>query len=91
MQQKPTIETVAKKAGVAPSTVSRYFNGHYVSKRTKARLSEVVAELGYSRSWTARNLSLGRRGCIGVAVDSSHDLWFTELLVGLKRVCRSTR
>ena len=69
MKRKPTITTVAEHAGVAASTVSRYLNGHYVSKATKKRLSEVIAKLGYSRSSTARNLSLGRKGCIGVVVD----------------------
>ena len=70
--------------GRAVSTVSRYLNGHYVSAPVQARLSEVIAALGYSRSWTARNLSLGRRGCIGVAVDSSSDPWFVQLLTGIE-------
>jgi DNA-binding LacI/PurR family transcriptional regulator len=82
--KKPTIATVAEQAGVAVSTVSRYLNGHYVSASVQARLSEVIATLGYSRSWTARNLSLGRRGCIGVAVDSSSDPWFVQLLMGIE-------
>ena len=82
--KKPTIATVAAQAGVAVSTVSRYLNGHYVSASVQARLSEVIATLGYSRSWTARNLSLGRRGCIGVAVDSSSDPWFVQLLMGVE-------
>ena len=82
--KKPTIATVAEQAGVAVSTVSRYLNGHYVSAPVQARLSEVIAALGYSRSWTARNLSLGRRGCIGVAVDVSSDPWFVQLLVGIE-------
>ena len=84
MAKKPTIATVAAQAGVAVSTVSRYLNGHYVSAPVQARLSEVIAELGYSRSWTARNLSLGRRGCIGVVVDSSADPWFVQLLTGIE-------
>ena len=82
--KKPTIATVAEQAGVAVSTVSRYLNGHYVSAPVQAKLSEVIASLGYSRSWTARNLSLGRRGCIGVAVDSSSDPWFVQLLTGIE-------
>jgi LacI family transcriptional regulator len=82
--KKPTIATVAEHAGVAVSTVSRYLNGHYVSAPVQAKLSEVIAALGYSRSWTARNLSLGRRGCIGVAVDSSSDPWFVQLLMGIE-------
>jgi DNA-binding LacI/PurR family transcriptional regulator len=84
MAKKPTIATVAAQAGVAVSTVSRYLNGHYVSAPVQARLSEVIASLGYSRSWTARNLSLGRRGCIGVVVDSSADPWFVQLLTGIE-------
>jgi LacI family transcriptional regulator len=84
MKRKPTITTVAEHAGVAASTVSRYLNGHYVSQATKKRLSEVIAKLGYSRSSTARNLSLGRKGCIGVVVDSTLDPWFTQLLAGIE-------
>lgn len=75
---------MAAEAGVAVSTVSRYLNGHYVSGPVQARLSEVIASLGYSRSWTARNLSLGRRGCIGVVVDFSADPWFVQLLTGIE-------
>jgi LacI family transcriptional regulator len=84
MKKKPTIATVADAAGVAVSTVSRYLNGHYVSQPVRARLGEVIASLGYSRSWTARNLSLGRRGCIAVVVDSSADPWFVQLLTGIE-------
>ncbi len=82
--RKPTIADVAQQAGVAVSTVSRYLNGHYVSKTARARLAEVIAELGYVRSWTARNLSLGLKGSVGVVVDSSQDLWFTQLLAGIE-------
>ena len=83
-KQKPTIATVAAEAGVAVSTVSRYLNGHYVSRSVRARLADVIERLGYSRSWTARNLSLGRKGCIGVAIDSTEDPWFTQLLTGIE-------
>jgi LacI family transcriptional regulator len=84
MKRKSTIGTVARKAGVAISTVSRYLNGHYVSEEAKKRIAEVIAELGYTRSSTARNLSLGRKGSIGVVVDSTLDLWFTQLLAGIE-------
>ncbi len=84
MAKKPTIATVAERAGVAVSTVSRYLNGRYVSGPVQERLSGVIAELGYSRSWTARNLSLGRKGCIGVAVDTILDPWFVQLLSGVE-------
>jgi LacI family transcriptional regulator len=82
---RPTISTVARHAGVAVSTVSRYLNGHYVSQPVKARLSKVIGQLGYSRSWTARNLSLGRKGCVGLVVDSNQSPWFTQLLIGIEK------
>lgn len=90
--RKPTIATVAAEAGVAVSTVSRYLNGHYVSGPVRERLSNVIAALGYARSETARNLSLGRRGAIGVVVDWSHDPWFVQLLTGIEEelAARST-
>ena len=75
---------VAAQAGVAVSTVSRFLNGHYVSPEVRARLAQVIEVLGYSRSWTARNLSLGRRGSIGVVVDSIEDPWFVQVLLGLE-------
>jgi LacI family transcriptional regulator len=84
MRKKPTITSVASRAGVAVSTVSRYLNGHYVSREVRERLSGIIEEIGYSRSWTARNLSLGRRGSIGVVVDSSDDPWFVHLLKGIE-------
>ncbi len=84
MQHKPTISTVAKHAGVAVSTVSRYLNGRYVSGAAKARIGDAIAALGYAPSWTARNLSIGRKGCIGVIVDASDDPWFNQILAGIE-------
>lgn len=87
--KRPTIRIVAAKAGVAVSTVSRYLNDDSVSPRMKARLSRVIASLGYKPSRTARNLSLGLKGCIGVVVDSIQDPWFTQLLTGMEEELQS--
>jgi LacI family transcriptional regulator len=87
--KKPTIRVVAAEAGVAISTVSRYLNDDSVSPRMKARLSKVIESLGYKPSQTARNLSLGFKGCIGVVVDSIQDPWFTQLLTGMEEELQS--
>jgi len=87
--KKPTIRVVAAKAGVAVSTVSRYLNDDSVSPPMKARLSQVIESLGYKPSRTARNLSLGLKGCIGVVVDSIQDPWFTQLLTGMEEELQS--
>jgi DNA-binding LacI/PurR family transcriptional regulator len=52
-------------------------------------LSRVIASLGYKPSRTARNLSLGLKGCIGVVVDSIQDPWFTQLLTGMEEELQS--
>ena len=83
-QRKPNIRTVASHAGVAVSTVSRFLNGNYVSAAARAKIAKAIEKLGFRRSSAARNLSLGRRGCIGVIVDSSQDPWFTRLLAGIE-------
>jgi LacI family transcriptional regulator len=89
LPKKPTIRVVADKAGVAVSTVSRYLNDDSVSPPMKAHLSRVIKALGFKPSRTARNLSLGLKGCIGVAVDSIRDPWFTELLTGMEEELQS--
>jgi LacI family transcriptional regulator len=81
---KPTIAMVAARADVAVSTVSRYLNGGYVSEAVRARLSEVIREIGYVPSTTARYLSLGRRGPIGVVVGGIEGPWFNQLLAGIE-------
>jgi LacI family transcriptional regulator len=87
--KKPTIRVVAAKAGVAVSTVSRYLNDDSVSPPMKAHLSRIIESLGYKPSRTARNLSLGLKGCIGVVVDSIEDPWFTQLLTGMEEELQS--
>jgi LacI family transcriptional regulator len=69
--------------------VSRFLNDDSVSPPMKAHLSRVIESLGYKPSRTARNLSLGLKGCIGVAVDSIQDPWFTQLLTGMEEELQS--
>src|SRR5678815_949379 len=88
-RKKPTIRVVAAKAGVAVSTVSRYLNDDSVSPRMNARLSRVIESLGYKPSRTARNLSLGLKGCTGVVVDSIQGPWFTLVLTGVEEGLRA--
>lgn len=64
-----TILEVAKRAGVGVGTVSRVLNDHpRVSAATRARVQQVIRELDYRPSHTARRLSLGRTMTVGVLV-----------------------
>ncbi len=82
--RKPTILTVAAKARVAPTTISRVLNGGYVSAEVRSRVQSAIKSLGYVPSSTARSLKYGRKGCIGVAVESVYGPWFMGLLSGIE-------
>ena len=56
-----TIKDVAKRAGVAISTVSRVLNGlDKVSAKTEKRVREAVAELGYVQNALAVSMVTGQ-------------------------------
>jgi DNA-binding LacI/PurR family transcriptional regulator len=62
-----TIKDVARAAGVSTQTVSRVLNERPdVSSKTRLRVQQVIAELGYSPNVIARNLSRGRTNTLGV-------------------------
>src|ERR1700721_3100628 len=64
-----TIQDVARAAGVAASTVSRYLNGQLrVSPATEARVLAAVRQLGYVPNAVGRNLARRRSGVIGFVV-----------------------
>src|SRR6218665_774699 len=59
----PTMQQVARAAGVARSTVSRAFTKPgMLSTETVAQIKSVAASLGYVPNQVARALSTGRHG-----------------------------
>jgi LacI family transcriptional regulator len=71
---KVTLEMVAERAGVSPSTVSRILNGTaVVSDDKRAAVDQAIAKLGFVPNPVARGLAGGRTLSIGVisqAIDS---------------------
>ena len=64
-----SIVTVAKRAGVGKSTVSRYVNGNgYVSDENKKKIDKAIKELGYVPSTTGRSLRLRRSYAMAICV-----------------------
>ena len=62
-----TVKDVAKKAGVATSTVSRVVNDHpSISEDTKKKVRKIMAEMGYVPNLAARNLGKQISSAIGV-------------------------
>ena len=76
-RQATTIQDVARAAGVAASTVSRYLNGQLrVSPATEAKVLAAVSDLGYVPNVQARNLARRRSGVIGFVVPEISNPYF---------------
>ena len=66
-KKRVTIRDVARAAGVSTQTVSRVLNDRPdVSTETRARISAIIANLGYSPNILARSLIQGRSNTLGV-------------------------
>jgi len=75
----PTIRDVAKRAGVAPITVSRVINNSgYVRAATRAKVEAVIAELQFVPNSLARSLRFKQTKTIAlVLTDITNPFWTT--------------
>ncbi len=73
----PTIRDVARRAGVAPITVSRVVNSSgYVSPETRRRVEEAIEALGYVPNSVARSLRSKQTRTIAlVLTDMTNPFW----------------
>ena len=79
-----SISEIAKKAGVAKSTVSRVINHHpHVSDETRQKVMDLINELDYMPNQLARDLSRGKTQKIGVVIPHTQHPYFTQLINGL--------
>ena len=71
MGRHTTLKDVAQAAGVTTATVSYVINntpGQTISPKTRERVLEAVAELGYMPNAHARTLRSRRISCVGVVI-----------------------
>ncbi|EGA88472.1 transcriptional regulator, LacI family protein [Planococcus donghaensis MPA1U2] len=84
-----TIKDVAKKAGVSPATVSRVIaDNPRISVKTKAKVREVMEDMGYYPNFQARNLVANKSRTLGIIMENSAALafqnpFFPEVLRGI--------
>ncbi|MBQ0985782.1 LacI family DNA-binding transcriptional regulator [Streptomyces sp. F63] len=70
--QRPTIKTVAARAGVGRTTVSRVLNGSpLVSDAAKAAVEAAISELNYVPNSVARSLVTSRADSIALVIPES--------------------
>jgi len=83
-RKRTTIREVAELAGVSMATVSRVVNSNgYVSAGTREVVERVVRDHRYSANRSARGLSAGRSGLIGVTLPMIHPAFFSVIVGGL--------
>lgn len=78
-----TISDIAKKAGVAKSTVSRYLNGGSVSALTKEKIEKIVIDTGYTPNSFARSLKARKTNMLGVIIPRLNSASTNEILTGI--------
>jgi LacI family transcriptional regulator len=78
-----TIRQIADLAGVSIATVSRVLNGRGdVSDETRDAVTRIIRENGYTANRSARGLSAGRTGLVGVLVPLVYPAYFSGILAG---------
>lgn len=83
---QPTIYDVARRAGVAPSTVSRAFGRpERVGAATRERVVAAAEALGYTPNPHARALQSGRHRTIAMVISDIANPHFFELIRGAEQ------
>jgi len=82
--RRATIREIADLAGVSIATVSRVVNGSgYVSEKTRIAVESVIREHRYTANRSARALSAGRTGLVGVTLPRIHPAYFSVITSGV--------
>jgi DNA-binding LacI/PurR family transcriptional regulator len=77
--QAPTLDEVARLAGVSRATASRAINGgHRVSQKAQAAVDAAVESLGYAPNPAARSLVTRRTDSVGLVVPEPDERVFTD-------------
>jgi DNA-binding LacI/PurR family transcriptional regulator len=83
-RRRPTIEDVARLAGVSRGTVSRVINGgQSVRPAVLDKVNAAIDALGYSVNQAARNLASGRTGSVAFVISDREESLFEDPNFGL--------
>lgn len=82
-----SIYDIAKRANLAPSTISRALQDHpRLNVETKARVRALAKEMGYVPSTVAKSLSTNHTWTIGMVVASISDPFMGRVVEGVEQV-----
>ncbi|MBR2938201.1 MAG: LacI family DNA-binding transcriptional regulator [Oscillospiraceae bacterium] len=83
-----TIKDVAKMAGVAPSTISKYINGGNVRAENAEAIRRAIAALDYHVDPFARGLKAQRNRSVGVLLPDMTAPFYGNVVMAMSRVLR---
>ena len=84
-----TIREVARAAGVSIGTVSAVINGQgSVTEKTRQRVQQCIANLGYEPNTAARSLKTHRSSSIGLVVPDFQNPFFASIAEGVHSIAR---
>lgn len=83
-----TINDIAKQAGVAKSTVSRYLNGGPISKKTAEKINLIIQETGYFPNTFAQSLKAKSTKMIGAITPRLDSYAASTMLTGVENGLR---
>ncbi len=91
MSGKPTIDDIARLAGVSKATVSRVLNRKPdVDPATRERILRIVEEQNFVPSATASNLARGKSRLLGVLIPSFTQPFIQDVLRGVAETIEQT-
>ncbi|GAB2917167.1 LacI family DNA-binding transcriptional regulator [Micromonospora polyrhachis] len=83
---RPTVHTVAARAGVSIASASRVLNGVGGSPETIRKVREAAAEVGYVPNAIARSLQSQRTGLIALAVEDIGNPVYVAMMRAIEAV-----
>ncbi|WP_432944667.1 LacI family DNA-binding transcriptional regulator [Kribbella sp. CA-253562] len=88
--KRPTVQDVAREAGVSPSTVSRALHTRgYASPEVRDRVRAAADKIGYVLDHNARNLRSRTSTSIGVLISDLRNPFYADLAAGIEEELRA--
>ena len=85
---RPTIQDIARRAGVSTAVVSHVINDHpgHVSAETRRRVREVVEALGYRPLGVAKSLRRRESRALGLVISDTTSALFAPVVRGVEAI-----